>query len=180
MTQTAPAATGGTVKTYIEKVTPKEPRTIIFDATDETVAVGADGTTVFGVYDAHKNLVTADFSTDILATMVPNVNNTVRRAFSSDPDVGASFGPPRRARRCREIRVGVQRARRGHVHGRERLDRRHNDDADETLTLVAATARPPLPPPRVRRARARRRRGDDVPVIVADRYGNGSRTKSRV
>ena len=95
VTQTAPAATGGTVKTFIVKVTPGEPRTIIFDATDETVAVGADGTTVFGVYDAHKNLVTADFSTDILATMVPNVNNTVRRAFSSDPDVGASFGPLR-------------------------------------------------------------------------------------
>ena len=98
MTQTAPAATGGTVKTFIVKVTPGEPKTIIFDATDETVAVGADGTTVFGVYDAHKNLVTADFSTDILATMVPNVNNTVRRAFSSDPDVGASFGPLRVAR----------------------------------------------------------------------------------
>ena len=56
VTQTAPAATGGTVKTFIVKVTPGEPRTIIFDATDETVAVGADGTTVFGVYDAHKNL----------------------------------------------------------------------------------------------------------------------------
>ena len=176
VTQTAPAATGGTVKTFIVKVTPGEPKTIIFDATDETVAVGADGTTVFGVYDAHKNLVTADLRTDILATMVPDVNNTVRRAFSSDPDVGASFGPLRVARDAAgkyelaynvpvagtytvaSVSIGVHNDRRGQDPHAGRGDGQgHRGDHRGV---------------RRRRAAAVAGAGDDVPVIAADRYSN--------
>ena len=39
--------------------------------------------------------VTEDLSDSIAATMVPDDANVVRRFFSSDPDVGASFGPLR-------------------------------------------------------------------------------------
>ena len=176
VTQTAPAATGGTVKTFIVKVTPGEPRTIIFDATDETVAVGADGTTVFGVYDAHKNLVTADFSTDILATMVPNVNNTVRRAFSSDPDVGASFGPLRVARDAAgkyELAYNVPVA--GTYTVASVSIGGITIDADETLTLVAATGKATAATTAAFGGGARRAvagAATTFPVIVADRYGN--------
>jgi hypothetical protein len=97
--QTAPDATGGTVETFNVTVTPGEPNLIVFDLTsgaaNESVAVGDDGTMAFGVYDAHGNLVTEDLSDSIVATMVPDDANVVRRFFSSDPDVGASFGPLR-------------------------------------------------------------------------------------
>ena len=99
VTQTAPAATGGVVDTFLVTVVPGEPSLIVFDLTsgaaNESVAVGDDGTMAFGVYDAHGNLVTEDLSDSIVATMVPDDANVVRRFFSSDPDVGASFGPLR-------------------------------------------------------------------------------------
>ena len=102
VTQTAPAAGVGTVEAFNVTVVPGEPNEIVFDLTpgveNEAIGVGADGTMGFGVLDTHGNLVDRDLSDSIVATMVPDDANVVRRAFSSDPARGASFGPLRVAR----------------------------------------------------------------------------------
>ena len=179
VTQTAPAATGGTVaKPFNVTVTPGEPKTIVFAATRETVAVGADGTTVFGVYDAHMNLVTADLRTDILATMVPDDANVVRRAFSSDPDEGsASFGPLRVARDDATGKYAL--AYNVPVAGTYAVASVSiggiTIGATETLTLVAATGKATAATTAALGGGARRAvagAATTFPVIVADRYGN--------
>ena len=176
----APAATGGTVKTAVVRRAGRAANDH-FRRDGRAVAVGADGTTVFGVYDATQEPAHRGFLNRYPRDDGASTSTTRAAAFSSDPDVGASFGPWRRARRRREIRAGVQRARRGTYTVASVSIRGITIDVKEKYnTLVAATgeATKRRPPRRSSwRAPRRRRRGDDVlpATTVADRYGNALR-----
>ena len=101
VTQSAPAGSAGSVKTYNVTVVPSPVDTIkwtslTLNAASEAVLVGDDDSQTFGVYDSFGNLIYNDLSADMRVTMSPNVTNDKPRTFTSDADIKPlNFGPLR-------------------------------------------------------------------------------------